>query len=126
MRRCSAKSRKPEVVSAVTSPTERSKNAADKINPSASIGSKPIGCPASATPPIAKERGFFRIHFCAAAGELNNAKSVGFALDTYLSSEVYRFLKGALPIKCFDFAVLALDNNIVNHQISLRPIMRTS
>jgi hypothetical protein len=44
-----------------------------------------------------------------AAGKLNNTKSVGFALDTYLSSEIYRFLKRAVPIKRVDFAVVALD-----------------
>jgi hypothetical protein len=65
-------------------------------------------------------------HFCAEAVELNNAKSVGFALDTYLSSEVYRFLKRAPPKKCSNFAVLAVDNNLVSHQISFRLIMRTS
>ena len=44
-----------------------------------------------------------------AAGKLNNTKSVGFALDTYLSSEIYRFLKRAVPVKRVDFAVVALE-----------------
>ena len=55
------------------------------------------------------------MRFCAPAGKLNNTKSVGFALDTYLSSEIYRFLKRAVPIKRVDFAVVALDNDLVNH-----------
>ena len=61
-----------------------------------------------------------------AAGKLNNTKSVGFALDTYLSSEIYRFLKRAAPVKRIDFAIVALDNDLINHQISFRPIMRAS
>jgi hypothetical protein len=92
-----------------------------KINPSDSIASKPLGCPASAILLLARERGFFGSHFSSAAGELNNTKSVGLALDTYLSSEVYRFLKRAVPIKRVDFAVDALDNDLVNHRISFRP-----
>ena len=64
--------------------------------------------------------------FCAAAGKLNNTESVGFALDTYLSSEIYRFLKRAAPVKRIDFAIVALDNDLINHQISFRPIVRAS
>jgi Integrase core domain len=65
-----------------------------------------------------KERGFFRVRFCAAAVKLGNTKSVGFALDTYRSSKTYRFLKRAIPIKRVDFAVVALNNDLVNHQNS--------
>jgi hypothetical protein len=64
--------------------------------------------------------------FCAAAGKPNNTKSIGFALDPYLSSEIYRFLKRAAPVKRIDFAVAALDNDLINHQISFPPIMRAS
>ena len=60
------------------------------------------------------------MRFCAAVGDLNNPKSVGFARDTYLSSEIYRFLKRAVPIKRVDFAVIALDNDLVN------PVLRAS
>jgi hypothetical protein len=87
------------------------------IIPTDSIASKPRGRPASATPLLPQEMGFFRVRFCAAACKLNNTKSVAFALDTYLSSEIYRFLKRAVPIKRVDFAVVALDNDLVNHYI---------
>jgi hypothetical protein len=83
------------------------------INPSNSIASKPRGC-ASATLVFPEERGFFRVGFCA-AGEFNNTKSVSFAPDTDFSSEIYRFLKRAVPIKRVDFAVVALDSDLVNH-----------
>jgi hypothetical protein len=92
-----------------------------KINRPDSIASKTTGWPASATLLLPKERGFFRVRFCA-AGKLNNTKSVGFALDTYLSSEIYRFLKRAVPIKGVDFAIVAQDNDLVNHKIP--PILR--
>jgi hypothetical protein len=90
-------------------------NGAAKIIPSDSIASKPRGCPASETLLLPQERGFFRVRYCAAAGKLNNTKSVGCALDTYLSSEIYCFLKRAVPIKRVHFAVVALDNDFVNH-----------
>ena len=81
----------------------------------------PQAAPRSATLLFAKERGFFGPHFRTAAGELNHTKSVGLALDTYLLSEVYRFLKRAVSIKRVDFAVVALDNDLVNDHISFRP-----
>jgi len=58
------------------------------------------------------------VRFCAAAVKLGDTKSVGFALDTYLSSKTYRFLKRGIPIKRVDFAVVALNNDLVNHQNS--------
>jgi hypothetical protein len=101
-------------------------NSADEINPQIRSPLSQQARPRTATPLLARERRFFRPHFCTAAGQLNNAKSVGFALDTYLSSEIYRFLKRAVPIKRVDFAVVALDNDLVSHQISFDPIMRAS
>jgi hypothetical protein len=70
---------------------------------------------------IVKGNGFFRAHFSAAVGELNNTKSVGSTLERDLAREVYRFLKRTVPIKCLDFLGVAKENGLMNHQTSYRP-----
>jgi hypothetical protein len=76
--------------------------------------------------PVVKGSGFFQAHFSAAVGVLNNTKSVGFTLEGNPTREIYRFLKGTVPIKRLDFLAVAQENGLINHQLPLRPCMRIS
>ena len=63
--------------------------------------------------PVVKGDGFFRAHFSAAVGDLNNTKSVGFTLEGDRTCEVYRFLKRTVPIKRLDFLAVAQENGLI-------------
>ena len=76
--------------------------------------------------PVVRGSGFFRVHFSAAAAEVNNTKSVGFSLEGDRTREVYRFLKRTVPIKRLDFLAVAQENGLINHQTSFLPGMRVS
>ena len=64
--------------------------------------------------PVVKGSGFFRAHFSAAVGDLNNTKSVGFTLEGDRTREVYRFLKRTVPKKRLNFLAVAQENGLIS------------
>ena len=72
--------------------------------------------------PAITGNGFFKAHFSATVGELNNTKSVGFTLEGNPTREIYCFLKRTVPIKRLDFLAEAQENGLMSHQTAFDPV----